>query len=124
MSLVSQLGYPVETRLKALLLPKYHGLNALLLEEQIDSVTSNLYLYSLDSEYRPIDHLCLYEERPEDRAEDFGRQFTDYYITSGYEVTILYIYESLRTQKSEAEQTRRFLLTTDGRFEEVVIEIE
>ena len=124
LSLVSQLGYPVETRLKALLLPKYHGLNALLLEEQIDSVTSNLYLYSLDSEYRPIDHLCLYEERPEDRAEDFGRQFTDYYITSGYEVTILYIYESLRTQKSEVEQTRRFLLTTDGRFEEVVIEIE
>jgi hypothetical protein len=48
----------------------------------------------------------------------------EYYITSGYEVTILYFYESLRTHKTEAEQTRRFQLTDDGRFEEVVIEID
>ena len=124
MSVASLLGYPVDTRLKALLLPRYHGLHALLLEEQVDSITSNLYLYSLDRNYQPIDHLCLYEERPEDRAEDFGRQFMEYYITSGYEVTILYFYESLRTHKTEAEQTRLFQLTDDGRFEEVVIQIE
>ena len=90
----------------------------------MDSITSNLYLYSLDRSYQPIDHLCLYEENDEDRAEDFGRQFMEYYITSGYEVTILYFYESLRTHKTEAEQTRRFQLTDDGRFEEVVIQIE
>ena len=124
MSVASLLGYPVDTRLKALLLPRYHGLHALLLEEQVDSITSNLYLYSLDRNYQPIDHLCLYEERPEDRAEDFGRQFMEYYITSGYEVTILYFYESLRTHKTEAEQTRRYQLSPDGRFEEVVIQIE
>ena len=124
MSVASLLGYPVDTRLKALLLPRYHGLHALLLEEQVDSITSNLYLYSLDRNYQPIDHLCLYEENDEDRAEDFGRQFMEYYITSGYEVTLLYFYESLRTHKTEAEQTRRFQLTDDGRFEEVVIQIE
>ena len=124
MSVASLLGYPVDTRLKALLLPRYHGLHALLLEEQVDSITSNLYLYSLDRNYQPIDHLCLYEERPEDRAEDFGRQFMEYYITSGYEVTILYFYESLRTHKTEAEQTRRYQLSPDGRFEEVVIQTE
>ena len=123
-SLISMLGYPVNTRLKALLLPKHHGLHALLLEEQLDSITSNLYLYSLDRDYKPIDHLCLYEERDEDRAEDFGRQFMDYYVTSEYEVTILYIFESMRTHKMETEQTRRFQLTEDGRFEEVVIEME
>ena len=124
MSVASLLGYPVDTRLKALLLPRYHGLHALLLEEQVDSITSNLYLYSLDRNYQPIDHLCLYEERPEDRAEDFGRQFMEYYITSGYEVTILYFYESLRSHKTEAEQTSGYQLSPDGRFEEVVIQIE
>ena len=124
LSVISQLGYPVDTRLKALLLPRVHGLHALLLQEQLDSITSNLYLYTLDRNYQPIDHLCLYEERDEDRAEDFGRQYMDYYVTSEYEVTILYIYESLRTHKTEAEQTRRFQLNADGFFEEVVIEIE
>lgn len=124
MSVASLLGYPVDTRLKALLLPRYHGLHALLLEEQVDSITSNLYLYSLDRSYQPIDHLCLYEENDEDRAEDFGRQFMEYYITSGYEVTILYFYESLRTHKTEAEQTRRYQLSPDGFFIEVVIQIE
>lgn len=124
LSVISQLGYPVDTRLKALMLPKVHGLHAMLLTEQLDSVTSNLYLYTLDRHYQPIDHLCLYEERDEDRAEDFGKLLMDYYVTSEYEVTILYFYESLRTHKTEAEQTRRFQLTEDGRFEEVVIEIE
>ena len=65
-----------------------------------------------------------YEERDEDRAEDFGRMFMDYYVTSGYEVTLLYLFESARTHKQETEQTRRFQLTEDGRFEEVVIEME
>ena len=124
LSLVSMLGYPVDTRLKALLLPRRHGLHALLLEEKLDSINSNLYLYSLDRDYKPIDHLCLYEERDEDRAEDFGRQFMDYYVTSEYEVTILYIFESMRTHKMETEQTRRFQLTEDGNFEEVVVELE
>jgi hypothetical protein len=124
LSVISQLGYPVDTRLKALMLPRVHGLHAMLLTEQLDSVTSNLYLYTLDRHYQPIDHLCLYEERDEDRAEDFGKLLMDYYVTSEYEVNILYFYESLRTHKTEAEQTRRFQLNADGFFEEVVIEVE
>ena len=124
MSVASLLGYPVDTRLKALLLPRYHGLHALLLEEQVDSITSNLYLYSLDHSYQPIDHICLYEERPEDRADDYGKQLMDFYVTSEYEVTLLYFYESLRTHQTEAEQTRRYQLSPDGFFIEVVIQIE
>ena len=124
MSVASLLGYPVDTRLKALLLPRYHGLHAMLLEEQVDSITSNLYLYSLDRSYQPIDHLCLYEERPEDRADDYGKQLMDFYVTSEYEVTLLYFYESLRTHQTEAEQTRRYQLSPDGFFIEVVIQIE
>ena len=57
-------------------------------------------------------------------VNDFGRQFMDYYVTSEYEVTILYIFESMRTHKMETEQTRRFQLTEDGNFEEVVVELE
>ena len=123
-SVASLLGYPASARLKALLLPKSHGLHALLLSEQLDSVTSTLYLYTLDRDYQPVDHLCLYEERDEDRAEDFGKLLMDYYITSSYEVSLLYTYQSLTTHKSESEQSRRFQLTADGRFQEVVIEIE
>ena len=124
MSVASLLGYPVDTRLKALLLPRYHGLHALLLEEQVDSITSNLYLYSLDRNYQPIDHLCLYEERDEDRADDFGKLLMDYYITSSYEVSLLYTYQSSTTNRMQPEQSRRFELTADGRFQEVVIEEE
>ena len=69
----SILGYPVDTRLKALLLPKVHGLRAMLLSEQLDSLTSSLYL---------------------------------------------------TTHKTETEQSRCFHITADGRFEEIVIEIE
>ena len=123
-SVATLLGYPVDTRLKALLLPKFHGIHALLLSEQLDSITSTLYLYTLDRNYEPIDHLCLYEERDEDRTDDFGKLFMDYYITSAYEVSLLYTYLSLTTHKTEAEQSRRFQLTADGHFEEVVIEIE
>ena len=123
-SVASLLGYPASARLKALLLPKSHGLHALLLSEQLDSVTSTLYLYTLDRDYQPVDHLCLYEERDEDRADDFGKLLMDYYITSSYEVSLLYTYLSLTTYKSESEQSRRFQLTADGRFQEVVIEIE
>ena len=123
-SVASILGFPVDTQLKALLLPKVHGLRTLLLAEQLDSITSALYLYTLDREYQPIDHLCLYEERDEDRADDFGKLYMDYYITSSYEVSLLYYYVSQTTHKSETEQSRRFQLTADGRFEEVVIELE
>jgi hypothetical protein len=123
-SVTSMLGYPVSTQLKALMLPKVHGHHALLLSEQLDSITSTLYLYTLDRDYQPIDHLCLYEERDEDRADDFGKLIMDYYVTSAYEVSLLYTYQSSTTHKTEEEQSRRFQLTADGRFEEVVIEIE
>ena len=93
-------------------------------EEQLDSITSTLYLYTLETDGTPIDHLCLYEEKDEDRADDFGKLLMDYFITSSYEVTLLYYYESMTTHKTETEQSRCFHITADGRFEEIVIEIE
>ena len=123
-SVTSMLGFPVSTKLKALLLPKVHGLRAMLLSEQLDSITSMLYLYTLETDGTPIDHLCLYEEIEEDRANDFGKLTMDYYITSNYEVSLLYYYESLTTHKRKTEHSRRFHITQDGRFEEVIIEIE
>ena len=117
------LGFPVGTPLKALLLPKMHGVQPMLLSEQVDSITSTLYIYTLDDGGHPIDHLCLYEEKAEDRAKDFGRQSTDYYITSSCEVTLLYRYESLTTHQVESEPSRRYQLTADGYFQEVVMEM-
>ena len=123
-SVASLLGYPSTARLKALMLPKVHGLRGLILAEQKDSVNSSLYLYTLDRDYRPIDHLCLYEEKDEDRIDDFGKSLMDYFITSEYEVSLLYLFIPHNTHLPEPEHTRRFQLTDGGRFEEVVIEIE
>lgn len=123
-SVASLLGFPVATQLKALLLPKVHGLRALLLSERVDSITSTLYLYTLDRDYNPIDHLCLYEEKDEDRADDFGKQYMDYYVTSSYEVSLLHNFLSLTTHKTETEQSRRYQVTTDGYFEELIIQEE
>ena len=123
-TVASMLGYPANTRLTALSLPKAHGNHTLLLSEQVDSVTSTLYLYTLDREYKPIDHLCLYEERDEDRSDDFGKVIMDYFITSSYEVTLFYHYVSFNTKKTQQEQSRRFIINPDGYFEEVVIEVE
>ena len=122
-TVASRLGYPADSRLKALLLPKAYGHRMLLLSEQQDSITSTLYLYTLNHEYKPIDNICLYEEKSEDRSDDFGKVFSDYYITSEFEVTLFYFYISYTTQKMEAEQSRRFVINRDGYFEEEVIEL-
>ena len=62
------------------------------------------------------------EKRIPHRADDFGKLLMDYYITSSYEVSLLYTYQSSTTNRMQPEQSRRFELTTDGRFQEVVVE--
>ena len=121
---VSQLGYPAGTQLKALLLPQTHHHHVVLLKEQCDSVKANLHLCTLDGECRPIDRLCLYEEVSEDRIDDFGRSYMDYFITSDYEITLIFSYESYNTHKVEVEQTRRYIINSGGYIEEEIVEID
>ena len=120
----SRLGYPAGTPVKALLLPKNHDHHVLLVTEQQDSLSIRLYLYTFDAGYHPIDHLCLYEESDEEHADDFGKVYMDYFITSGYDITLLRYYESYNRMKREHRQSRRYVLDEKGFFEEQIIEIQ
>ena len=116
-------GYLSETELRVLSMPKTAHYNVVMLLEMQDSITPALYLYTMDSKHVAIDQLCIYEERSEDRATDFGKTSMDYYITSNYEITLMKYYQSYEATRPELEQTRRYVINKKGEFEEVVIEL-
>ena len=106
-----------------LALPNAGSHQVVLLVEKIDSITSSLYLYTLDDRHKPIDQLCIYEEKSEDRAIDFGKSYMDYYITSRWEITLMKYYRSMDDEKPILEQTRAYKIDKDGKFEEQIIEL-
>ena len=65
-------GYPVSAKLKALALPKAWRRPVVMLAEMQDSITPVIYLYTMNKKHLPIDQLCIYERKPEDRRDDFG----------------------------------------------------
>jgi hypothetical protein len=77
----------------------------------------------MNQEHRNIDQLCIYEERAEDRATDFGKTMMDYYITSNWEITLMKYYLSNEATSPQLEETRRYVINKEGRFEEVIIEL-
>lgn len=121
---LSWLGYPVDTRLRAMLLPKSNGHSVVFFEERDNDDHVQVSLCTLDSVYKPVDQLLLYEEKDDERADDFGKSYTEYYITSDYEVTLLYLFQSHNSERQpQLDCSRRFIINKDGYFEEVVIEL-
>lgn len=117
-------GYSVAANLKALALPSAWHHRVILLCEMQDSVTPVLFLYTMDRRHQPIDLLCIYEQKSEDRVNDFGKSYTEYFITSQYEITLMGYYQShRRTRRPELEYARRFTINRDGKFEELVVEL-
>lgn len=116
------LGFPPEVRLSALMLPTHKDHRVVLLAEQSDSLAPMLYLQTLTRQYKPVDQMCIYEERPDDRLDDTGKTLMDYFITSDYAVTLMQYFVPSHSGKRQLESTRRFVITPDGRFEEEVIE--
>lgn len=117
-------GYPVSAHLKALALPKAYRRPVFMVAEMVDSITPRLYLYTMDSHRQPIDHLCIYEQKDNDREDDFGQTAMEYYITSKYEITLIIYYQSHdRERKPELLNSRRFIINRDGMFEETIIEL-
>jgi hypothetical protein len=91
----------------------------------VDSITPRLYLYTMDSKHQPIDQLCIYQQKDEDREEDFGHTSMEYYITTKYEITLLTFYQSHdEEQKPELLNSRRYIINRDAMFEETIIELE
>ena len=79
----------------------------------------------MDAKHQPIDRLCLFEQKDEDREEDFGQTSMEYFITTKYEITLIFYYQSHdKERKPELVNSRRYVITREGLFEETIIEIE
>jgi len=125
MSVNEHFGCNVSRKLRALAMPSAYRKEVVLVADITDSIAPRLVLYVMDKRHQPIDHLTLYEKKSEDRSDDFGETFMEYFITSTYEITLLRYYQSHRAeQKPELLESRRYLITKEGRFEETIIEIE
>ena len=125
MTINEYFGYPVSAHLKALALPKAYRRPVFMVAEMVDSITPRLYLYTMDSRHQPIDQLCIYEQKDEDREDDFGQTAMEYYVTSKYEITLIIYYQSHdRERKPELVNSRRYVINRDGMFEETIIELE
>jgi len=123
-SINEHFGYHVGAKLKAMSLPTAYRRPVVLLAEMIDSITPRLYVYTMDKKYQPIDQLLLYEKKDLGRPDDFGQTYTEYYITSKYEITLLTYYQSHKTEKEpELLNSQRYTINREGKFEETVIEL-
>ena len=125
MNVNEHFGYNVSAKLKALKMPSAYRKEVILLAEMVDSITPRLQLYTMDKKHMPIDQLCIYEQKAEDRGNDFGNTYLEYYITSKYEITLIMYYQSHDNErKPELLNSRRFIINKDGMFEETIIELE
>ena len=125
MTINENFGYPASAHLKALALPTAYRRPVILLAEMVDSITPRLYLYTMDAKHQPIDLLCIYEQKDDNREEGFGQTSMEYYITTKYEITLLTFYQSHdEEQKPELLNSRRYIINRDAMFEETIIELE
>ena len=117
-------GFDPSAHLKAVALPSCYRHPVILLCEMQDSVTPALYLYTMDDRHQPIDLLCIYQQKTEDRESDFGLLYNDYFVTSQYEIIVMRYYQSHQTtRRPQLLDARRYTITKDGRFEEQVLEL-
>jgi hypothetical protein len=116
-------GYSADDELKAVMLPEAFQYRVVLLAEMQDSITPVLYLYTMKRSYQPVDLLCVYEQKEEDRKDDFGKTYMEFYVTSDYEIMLMQYYISHDAIKPELFQMRRYVISKDGKFEEVILEI-
>lgn len=123
-SVVALFDYPVETPLRMVALPRTKGFFVGMLAEGPDSVAPIISLIVLDKTYRPVDELCIYEQKEEERGDDRGLLVNDYYITSDYEITIVTSFRKPAEERLFVEQTRRYVIDKEGHFDEVIVDIE
>lgn len=116
-------GYLSNAELQVLSMPKAGRHHVVMLLEMQDSITPTLFLYTMDGRHQMVDQLCIYEEKAEDRPTDFGKTSMDYYITSNWEITLMKYYLSHEATSPELEETRRYIINKEGKFEEVIIEL-
>ncbi|MCH5306788.1 MAG: hypothetical protein J1E37_01810 [Prevotella sp.] len=122
-SVVSLLGYPVETPLRMTLLPRSHGHRVVMLAEGPDSIPPIISLLTLNADCQPIDDLLIYEMKLAERGDDFGMSYSDYFITSKFEVTIVNSFLPNNAKFPYVESTRRYTISKEGYFEEQIVDL-
>lgn len=121
----ANLGYAQDARLKAVMLPRNHRHEVLMVAEVNDSVLSSIHLCTLSAKRLLKDQLCIYEKKEEKRLDDSGQTYLEYFITSNYEITLMLFFQSAQEEKKpELLNLRRFVIDKEGKFEETVGESE
>ena len=116
-------GYSTDRELFAVSLPPKQHHQVILLADQKELDISSLHLFVMDSHHHPIDILCVREPKKTSVGEDGDETFTEYYVTSNYEITLIQSLKSHETGQSEVVDARRYIINDDGHFEETLIEL-
>ena len=119
----SQFGYPADARLRVVALPRHPYAEVFLMAEVTDSVSPSLYLCTMKRSHRLIDILCVYEQKRDDRLDDEGYVYTDYFVTSQYEITLMQYFKGHQSPAPKLYQSRCYTINEEGRFEEQIIEL-
>ena len=124
MSLNHHFNYPVSSKLRAIALPERYKNHVIMLAEMRDSITPDIFLFTMDKRYIPLDQLTIYEKRKEYDEGDEGETFTEYFITSNYEITLMRYYQAQNESKEPILiDSRRYIINKEGHFEETLIEL-
>jgi hypothetical protein len=91
--LASYMGLEGRMEPKAISLPETAGTRLMILAADEGDNLYSLWLYSLDSEYMPVDKLCLYatskeEAKENEMASPEDKLIQDFVITSDYEIRL------------------------------------
>lgn len=115
--------YESNVELLTVKLPSYGNFHVMLMAEKLDSVSTSLYLCTMNQSYVLVDRLCIYEQKVKEKDGKLGLLRQEYYITSDYEITLVCIYRSEEEESDQEEWARRYKINKEGNFEEVIIEL-
>lgn len=116
--LVRFMNFEGRTDPKAIALPESAGTRLMILAADEGDDLYSLWLYSLDTDYMPVDKLCLYatskaEKELDDEALPEDKLIQDFVITSDYEVRL-----TDYTGKYKAEAQKVYHIDMSRKFSE------
>lgn len=117
--LVSFMNLEGRTDPKAIALPESAGTRLMILAADEGEGLYSLWLYSMDSDYMPVDKLCLYatskqEKLENDEALPEDKLIQDFVITSDYEIRLTDYTGKLKAEVQKVyhvDMSRKFMET-------------
>jgi len=116
--------YPVDAKLKAMALPSFFSHPVVLLAEMADSVNPKLFLYTMTKKHQTLDWLSIYAHKETVRNGVRGKIFSEYFVTSKYEISILLFFQPFESgQQPQLLSSRKYCLNKEGKFKEIIKEL-